>query len=171
MAKTKNTILLEEALKKQTEKKRIYGCEEITIGFYKDRYGNEIVDFMSLDFAGIIRCYEIKVSIQDFKSAAHKSWYGNYNYLVITSGLWMEYKDYIKEILPTNIGIIIGEELSCVRKSKYQDIIHEQYQMLLKSMIRSMYYKMRKYYNANNMSKSREKEAEIRRIKKRTIGI
>lgn len=33
MAKTKETIAIEHALSDMCRKKRIYGCEEVTIGF------------------------------------------------------------------------------------------------------------------------------------------
>jgi hypothetical protein len=83
LAKRKETLELEDALAKNTREKRIYGCEEITIGFYNNGHGNEIVDFMTMDFKGIVKCYEIKVTLQDLKSSAKKSWYGHYNYLVV----------------------------------------------------------------------------------------
>lgn len=83
MAKRKETLGIEAALQKDTRIKRIYGCEEITIGFYNNGHGNEIVDFMTMDSKGIIKCYEIKVTIQDFKSDAKKSWY------VITIIWWL----------------------------------------------------------------------------------
>ena len=70
MAKRQETLDIETALQKDTRIKRIYGCEEITIGFYNNGHGNEIVDFMTMDSKGIIKCYEIKVTIQDFKSDA-----------------------------------------------------------------------------------------------------
>lgn len=54
MAKRQDTIALENALIKQTRQNRIYGCEEITIGFYNNGHGNEIVDFMTMDSKGII---------------------------------------------------------------------------------------------------------------------
>lgn len=60
MAKRKETLDIEAALQKDTRIKRIYGCEEITIGFYNNGHGNEIVDFMTMDSKGIIKCYEIK---------------------------------------------------------------------------------------------------------------
>ena len=88
MAKRKETIVLENALIKQTREKRIYGCEEITIGFHNGGRGNEIVDFMTMDSKGIIKCYEIKVTMEDLKSKAKKSWYGNYNYLVVSEELY-----------------------------------------------------------------------------------
>ena len=74
MAKTKETIAIEHALSDMCRKKRIYGCEEVTIGFPNDGHGNEIVDFMSMDSKGILRCYEIKISLADLHSNAKKSW-------------------------------------------------------------------------------------------------
>lgn len=59
MAKRQETLDIETALQKDTRIKRIYGCEEITIGFYNNGHGNEIVDFMTMDSKGIIKCYEI----------------------------------------------------------------------------------------------------------------
>lgn len=100
MAKRQETLEIEAALQKDTQTKRIYGCEEITIGFYNNGHGNEIVDFMTMDSKGIIKCYEIKVTIQDFKSDAKKSWRGHYNYLVVGKKLWNEHKDYILENTP-----------------------------------------------------------------------
>ena len=47
MAKRQETLDIEAALQKDTRIKRIYGCEEITIGFYNNGHGNEIVDFMT----------------------------------------------------------------------------------------------------------------------------
>ena len=59
-----------------------YGCEEVTIGFANNGHGNEIVDFMSMDSKGIIRCYEIKAymcnldissSVKDFHCSLVKN--------------------------------------------------------------------------------------------------
>ena len=60
MSKTQETLSLEAALYALSEKKRYYGCTEVTIGFKKTGHGDEIVDFMSLDADGIFRCYEIR---------------------------------------------------------------------------------------------------------------
>lgn len=43
--KTRETKDLESALALQTEEGRIYGCEEITIGFQRNGFGKEIRDF------------------------------------------------------------------------------------------------------------------------------
>lgn len=70
MGKSQDTLTLENVLIQNTKKKRIYGCEEITIGFYNNGHGNEVVDFMTMDSKGTIKCYEIKVTLQDLKSNA-----------------------------------------------------------------------------------------------------
>lgn len=165
MAKRQEALDIEVALQKDTMIKRIYGCEEITIGFYNNGHGNEIVDFMTMDSKGIIKCYEIKVTIQDFKSDAKKSWYGHYNYLVVGKELWNEHKDYILENTPKHIGIL-GSSLESYRKCKKQDISQEQSEMLKESMIRSMYYKMIKYYNASDLDEIKRLNSGIRKWKK-----
>ena len=93
MAKTMITKNIENALNNMCRSKRLYGCEEVTIGFPNNGHGNEIVDFMTMDSKGVLRCYEIKVSLSDLKSKAKKSWYGNYNYLVITEDLFHKIPD------------------------------------------------------------------------------
>lgn len=60
---------------------REYGTNEVTLGFSRDgRINNgktEIVDFLSYDVRkDLFRCYEIKVTMSDFRSHAAKSWYG-----------------------------------------------------------------------------------------------
>ena len=52
--KTNETLEIEEQLRKTCRKKRLYGCEEVTIGFYNSGHGNEICDFMTMDSKGII---------------------------------------------------------------------------------------------------------------------
>lgn len=165
MAKCQETLDIEETLRKDTKFKRIYGCEEVTIGFYNNGHGNEIVDFMTMDSKGIIKCYEIKVTIQDFKSDSKKSWYGNYNYLVVGKELWDRYKDYIIENTPKHIGII-GASLKSYRKCKKQEISQTQSEMLKESLIRSMYYKMLKYYNASDLNEMKRLNKVIYKLKK-----
>ena len=87
MAKRQETLDIEAALGQMCREKRIYGCKEVTIGFPHQKMGNEICDFVTMDSKGTFRCYEIKVSLSDLQSSAKKSWYGIYNYLVITKEL------------------------------------------------------------------------------------
>lgn len=163
MAKRKETIELENALHKMTRDKRIYGCEEITIGFYGKGHGNEIVDYMTMDSKGIIKCYELKVTLQDLKSNAKKSWYGNYNYLVVGNDLFNKVKDFT-EYIPDHIGLIVGNNLESVRKAKNIPVEYEIEIMLKESLVRSMFWKMIKNKDAQSLDKQKQLNSKIRKI-------
>lgn len=155
MPKRKETLELENALIKDTCEKRCYGCEEVTIGFHNAGHGNEVVDFITMDSKGTIKCYELKVTIQDLKSNAKKSWYGHYNYLVITSELYTKIEDW-SAFIPEHVGLIVGNQnkgLSVVKKPKKNKISIEDELMLKESMVRSMYWKMMKYKDAQSIEK------------------
>lgn len=173
MAKRKETIEIESAFHNICIEKRIYGCEEVTIGFHNNGHGNEVVDYMTMDSKGIITCYEIKVTLQDLKSKAKKSWYGHKNYLVVSADLYDKINDW-SEYLPANVGLIqfgfnrsiYSKNLRIVFNSKRQNISIEDNIMLKESLIRSMYYKMQKYKDSKSIEKQKELEAEIRKQKK-----
>ena len=164
MSKTEETKAIENALRNESRHKRIYGCSEVTIGFQKSGHGNEIVDYISMDSSGIFRCYEIKVSESDLKSGAKKSFYGHYNYLVVTDMLYerievdKSWDDYIQ----TTVGIISAKNYDGLvsftsrRKAKKQSLNHETEVMLKDSMIRSLYWKMEKYRDSGDEQKLRE---------------
>lgn len=167
MAKRKETQEIEKALAEMTKEKRIYGCEEITIGFVNQGYGNEIVDFMTMDSKGIIRCYEIKVTLQDLKSKAKKSWHGNYNYLVVSDDLYTKVSDW-DNYIPKEVGVIKGYPktdtwgLDVMINPKKQEITNDMNIMLKESIIRSMFYKMQKYIDAQNIEKTKELQRQQR---------
>lgn len=173
MAKRKETVEIENALHNMCKEKRIYGCEEVTIGFYNNGHGNEVVDFMTMDSKGIITCYEIKVTLQDLKSNAKKSWYGHKNYLVVSAELYDKINDW-SEYLPAHVGLIrfgfnrsiYSKNLRIVFNTKKQNISVEDNIMLKESLIRSMFFKMHKYKDSKSIEKQKELEAEIRRQKK-----
>lgn len=150
---------------KQTREKRIYGCEEITIGFYHNGHGNEIVDFMTMDSKGIIKCYELKVTMQDLKSDAKKSWYGHYNYLVVSRELYNQVLDWNKYV-SKHIGIIVGENLESRRKAQKCEVSKDTEIMLKESMIRSMYWKMQKYKEAQSLDTQKQSQSKIRRLER-----
>lgn len=146
--KTEETMLLEKAIRRATRKMGVFGCFEVTIGFF----GKERVDYMTYDTKGIFRCYEIKVSKADFHSSAAKSFVGHYNYFVLTKELWKEVRDEI----PPGIGVYVNGD--CVKKATKKDIDNNpQYEyrrsvggrsttisipytdMLKENMIRSLY--------------------------------
>ena len=174
MSKRKETLALEEGLERIARKKRWYGCEEITIGFFNNGHGNEICDYILMDSKGILRCYELKVTKQDLKSDAKLSWYGNYNYLVVTEEL---YKKIINEgedwqsYLPEGVGLMVGYtvtrfvtstcqkeviEYDTVIRPKKKNLSAEEQLFITQSMIRSMMYKIFKYKDSNNLDKMKE---------------
>lgn len=113
------TDQLEKAIRRATRKMGVFGCFEVTIGFF----GKERVDYMTYDTKGIFRCYEIKASKSDFHSGAAKSFVGHYNYYVLTHSLYKEVQDEI----PPEIGIYVGEV--CYKKARRQDIDSKTYSM------------------------------------------
>ena len=163
MPKREETLGIEAALQNMCEEKRIYGCEEIRIGFYNAGRGQEIVDFATMDSKGILRCYEIKVTLSDLKSKAKKSWYGHYNYLVVSKELYQKVEDW-SEFLPNGVGLIVATKhksddawgLTSVIKAKKQEIDAEQENMMKESMIRSIYLKYQKHKNAQSVEMQKQ---------------
>lgn len=187
MSKRPETLELERLLTEDTRNGRIYGCEEVTIGFANSAScsvrltlpgeepgmgrGNEIVDFMTMDSKGIIKCYELKVTMQDLKSKAKKSWYGHYNYLVVTGKLWQEIKDDIDRYVPKEVGVITGGGcLSSVKKCQKCDISLEQEMLCKESLIRSIYWKMIKYKDAADMKTVADIKKRLRESEKEKLS-
>lgn len=164
MSKREDTLLLEKALfDLHTKKLRNYSCEEVTIGFHNQGLGNEIVDFMSMDSKGTIKCYEIKVTLQDLKSKAKKSWYGHYNYLVVSKELYEKVNVWIDDI-PSHIGILVGNNLESKRKAKKCQMTLEEELILKESMVRSMFYKMLKYKDAQSIEEQKKLHSKIKAL-------
>ena len=141
MAKTQDTLDLEKALQRRCAAKGEYGCEEVTIGFLHDGNGREIVDFLSMDSDGAFRCYEIKVSLADLRSEAKLSWYGDYNYLVVSEDLWKKSPAW-DNYIPPYAGILAGTGLSVKRRAKKISLSEEQRALLEDSLVRSLYWRM-----------------------------
>lgn len=169
MAKRKETLNLENILHNMCQKKRLYGCEEVTIGFYNNGHGNEVVDFCTMNSKGELRCYEIKVTLSDLKSKAKKSWYGHYNYLFVTKELYQKVQDKLDNYIPNHVGCAIPDGASwssgieIVRNAKKQILTKEQETMLKESMVRSMSYKLQKYREACDLSVMSKLKSELRK--------
>lgn len=133
-----------------------YGIAEVTIGFQRDHKGHERVDFLSYDARNnIFKCYEIKVSMNDFKSDAKKSWYGNYNYLAITEELYSSKPiEWWKEQVPVYVGIIVFntkmETKKSIKKAAKVEDISEYYDILKDSLIRCLFYENNKRRTSKN---------------------
>jgi hypothetical protein len=139
MAKTDLTLELERAIYGSTSKQGVFGCFEVTIGWF----GKERVDYMTYDTKGIFRCYEIKVSVPDFRSKAHNTFCGHYNYYVLTKDLFEKVKDEV----PFHIGVYVAG--SCVKRAKKQLLIVEE-QVLKDSLIRSLSREADKGFRSNS---------------------
>lgn len=161
MAKTEVTEQLEKAIRSATSKMGTFSCYEVTIGLG----GRERVDYMTYDTKGVWRCYEIKCSLSDFRSKAKKSFYGHYNYYVLTKELYEKVKDEI----PKHIGIYVAGAVK--RNAKKQELTIPEETFFL-SLIRSLSREADKYYfsttpNVIEMYERRIRHAE--QEKKRAI--
>jgi hypothetical protein len=156
IAKTELTEKIEQALYKETIQKA-FGCHEVTIGYF----GKGRVDYMTMDFKDIFRCYEIKISKSDFHSEHGHNFVGNYNYYVMPKELFEE----VKEEIPKEIGVYGSYEsrdtifLELLKKSKKQELKVET-DILKNSMIRSLSREVTKFYNTCD-------EKYINKLKKR----
>ena len=154
MSKTETTQYLERKIREATSKLGVFKCFEVTIGLG----GKERVDYMTVDTKGIWRCYEIKCSLADFRSKAAKSFYGHYNYYVLTQELYEKVKDEI----PKHIGIYVGGMVK--RNAKRQELIIDE-DILKVSMIRSLAREADKYYFAETPHVIETYERQIRNFK------
>ena len=143
-------VLLDSCFGTNPKLAKEYGTTEVTIDFQRNGNGKELVDFISYDARkDIFRCYEIKVTMQDFKSKAKKSWYGNYNYLVLSSELFSQIplEEWEKNI-PNDVGIIVINPSSLlkrtVRRSKKKDLSDKEKDTLKNSIIRTLFYQNQK---------------------------
>lgn len=127
MAKTEVTLEMERAIYKATNKMGVFGCLEVTIGYF----GKERVDYITYDTKGTWRCFEIKVSKADFHSKAYNTFIGHFNYYVMPKELYEE----VKNEIPDHIGVYIGGTL--VKRPKRQPLGEDE-QVLKNSLIRSL---------------------------------
>lgn len=86
--KTQETLDVEYFLVKNVAKKGTYGCKEVTLRHTAYDHEIERVDYVTFNNYGEIRCYEIKVSKSDLMSSNRMSYWGDFNYLVLTKKLF-----------------------------------------------------------------------------------
>lgn len=139
IAKTELTTQLERQIYAATKKQGVFGCFEVTIGWY----GFERVDYITFDTKGVWRCYEVKVSVADFRSNAKKTFCGHYNYYVMPIELYEKVKDEI----PSHIGVYIGGHVQ--KKAKRQDLTVDE-NILMNSLIRSLSREAEKLYKSDD---------------------
>lgn len=155
MAKTEETIKLEKDIFKATQKQGVFGCMEVTIGWW----GKERVDYITYDTKGVWRCFEIKVSKADFHSKAKKTFIGHYNYFVMPTKLYEQVKDEI----PNHIGVYCGGDL--VKRAKKQELQVDE-QILKDSMIRSLYREYEKKVASEDATLMERYRSKIQRLER-----
>lgn len=172
MGKTEETLQLEKSIFRATKKTGVFGCFEVTIGFF----GRERVDYMTYDTKGIFRCYEIKTSVSDFRSKSKNTFCGHYNYYVLTKEVYEKVKDEI----PKHIGVFVNGSYP---KKPIKQELAVPIDILKDSMIRSLCRESDKLFHSSDKRKferarialDKEKqevkklEKEIARIKKEGI--
>lgn len=147
LAKTDLTRQAEKCLWHYTNKMGVFGCFEVTIGWF----GKERVDFITYSTDNTVRCYEIKVTLADLKSKAKQTFIGDYNYLVITKELWeiiqsdndLGWKYYYQGILVFSEN---GVGITSVKKAKKQNVSIGTRATVLESMVRSLNREVGKFY-------------------------
>lgn len=153
--KTNATETLERDIALVTGKIGVFGCFEVTIGIG----GNERVDYMTVDSKAIWRCYEIKCTLADFRSKAATSFYGHYNYYVLTAELY----EKVHEEIPKHIGIYVGKRL--MRRAKKKPLILDD-DVLKMSFIRSLSREADKYRKSENPKAIEMFNRKISRLEK-----
>lgn len=156
--KTEDTKRLELAIWNATNKQGVFGCFEVTIGWF----GKERVDYMTYDTKGDFRCYEIKVTKSDFHSHCHNSFVGHLNYYVLPECLYEE----VKEEIPDHVGVYV-ERTGCaysVKKAKRRQ--PESPDVLKDSMIRSLCREVTKQVQSGDPLRIERKNREISQLKR-----
>lgn len=125
--------------------------EMIDKGFHQCWHTDtEIVDILQWQSnKNIWKCYEIKISYNDFKSKSSKTFVGNYNYFIVPESLYIKIIDEV----PDNVGVYIYKEqepthwyekrLICKKKSKRIDLGCTE-QEINYGMIKSLYRESKK---------------------------
>lgn len=145
--KTQETLDVEYFLVKNVAKKGTYGCKEVTLRH--TAYDNPIerVDYVTFNNYGEIRCYEIKVSKSDLMSSNRLSYWGDFNYLVITKKLFVKLNKLDTENNPLGdfywrgIGVITIDlpngKVEHVRKARKKEVSLTGRMQVLESIAKS----------------------------------
>lgn len=161
MAKTDLTTLVENALFRETNKQGVFGCFEVTIGWF----GKERVDYLTYDTNGVWRCFEIKVSKADFHSQANITFVGHYNYYVVPQELYEEVKDEI----PNDIGCYVIYKggstyfCTCRKKAKRRELGIDE-QILKDSLIRSLSREVKKHMKSRDIEVLNRLQRQLRDV-------
>ena len=176
MAESLLTKRIKLALYKHTKAhlQGVYGAFEVVMGESTKGYGNEYVDFVTMDSDNEFRCYEIKVSEADLHSKATLSFYGDFNYIVIPDenlvpNLLKEAIHFISSVYGSKVGILVYHESSFDNKphftmpwkAKRQNLRIEQRIANMHNMIRSGSRYTTKWVKSQNIENRKIKNDDI----------
>lgn len=142
MAKTTLTLQLEKEIHEVTSRLGLVGCTEVSIG----KGGKERLDYMTIDSKDVVRCYEVKVSKQDFYSKAKKSFVGHYNYYVMPKELY----DLVEKDIPKHIGVYCGINYGFVKNPRKQEL-KVKFDVLKTSMMFALYREAVKGWDSGDL--------------------
>lgn len=100
-----------------------YLCREVSMPTkYRGATVKERVDLCSVDTCNVWRFYELKISVSDFRSHNHNTFYGNFNYYITTAEVYNKIQDEI----PSHVGCYICNKsalsIYCIKKAKRQEL-------------------------------------------------
>jgi len=111
--KSQKTKDIEGALANHLSRLGLYGVPEVSLDgdpWIRRSEKQGIVDYITVDTHGIIRCYEIKVSMADFRSSNKVTFVGDYNYYVVPNVMA---QPVLNALTDPAIGIIsVGDDLT-----------------------------------------------------------
>jgi hypothetical protein len=162
MAKTRETVDIEQKLMRSLRKTGTFLCIEVTIGIG----GSERVDLLSWDTDGTWRAYEIKVTKADFRSKNSKSFVGNLNYFALPAALYEQVKDEIPE------GVGVWCEGAVMRRPTRRETTVSD-DVLMASMMRSCYRDAEQYQKCEEAGTSQwdEKIRKMREKHQKTVSM
>lgn len=153
--KSKETLDVEYYLVKNVAKKGTYGCKEVTLRHTAYDHEIERVDYVTFNNYGEIRCYEIKVSKSDLMSSNRLSYWGDFNYLVITKKLFEKLNKLDTDHNPLDdlywrgIGVITIDlpsgKFEHVRKARKKEVSLTGRMQVLESIAKSACKQVERY--------------------------
>jgi hypothetical protein len=145
--KTTLTLDVEKALWEHI-KETSYAALEVPWGMFNGTGKDyEIVDCVSYENNGTIRCYEIKTSYSDLKHGQKMTFVGDYNYLVTTQEVYDKI-DYLGDGL-WGVGIFVVNEhgyLKSVKRARKRNMSLGDKTTMLESMVRALSREANKLY-------------------------
>lgn len=145
--KTQRTIGIERALVRRTQEKMgCYGVLEVTIGHIVGGKGYDRCDYVEFDTAGLITCYEIKVTLSDLMSTNKLSYVGDKNYLVVSKNLANEIEKINYNLGGVGLIVFDGKNLVLKKKSSKKVIGIGEKTELLEGIAKAACRDANKYY-------------------------